>query len=417
MGEEEARLEVKNLYKIFGPEPDRAYQYIEQGLGKAEIFEKTGLTIGVRDANFKVYPNEIFVVMGLSGSGKSTLVRMLNRLIEPTSGEVYIEGKDLCQMSYEDLVQLRRTKMSMVFQSFALMPHLSVERNAAFGLEIAGWPEEKRLERAHKVLELVGLKANAKSFPQELSGGMQQRVGLARGLAGDPEVMLMDEAFSALDPLIRAEMQDELLKLQAEAPRTIVFISHDLDEAMRIGDRIAMMEGGRIVQIGTPEEILKHPADDYVAAFFRGVDPTHVFSAGDIVRDNQVTLVQHKSEGPRVALELMQSNDREFAYVLDSQQKFRGVVSIETLRKVIESDGDGPEALERAFLPDVETVAMDTHLQDVLPVITRLNCPVPVVDQDGTYQGAISKNRFLRTLRREEGDSPQQEQGQELETS
>ncbi len=418
MAEEEARLEVNDLYKIFGPEPDRAFPYLQQGLQKDEIFEKTGLTVGVQNATFKVYPNEIFVVMGLSGSGKSTLVRMLNRLIEPTSGEVYVEGKDLCQMSYEDLVQMRRTKMSMVFQSFALMPHLTVEQNAAFGLEIAGMEEKERLERAHKVLQLVGLKANAKSYPQELSGGMQQRVGLARGLAGDPDIMLMDEAFSALDPLIRTEMQDELLKLQEEAPRTVVFISHDLDEAMRIGDRIAMMEGGRIVQIGTPEEILKYPANDYVAAFFRGVDPTHVFSAADIVRDNQITIVQHKGEGPRVALERLQSHDREFGYVLDTKHRFQGVVSIESLRQVIEQNNAGPEALKQAFLPNVETVSMDTHLQEVLPVITNLGCPVPVIDEDGKYRGAISKNRFLKTLRREEGQSSQeQEQQEELETS
>ncbi|MEF8941333.1 MAG: glycine betaine/L-proline ABC transporter ATP-binding protein ProV [Desulfohalobiaceae bacterium] len=414
---EEARLEVNDLYKIFGPEPDRAFPYIEQELSKDEIFEKTGLTVGVQNATFKVYPNEIFVVMGLSGSGKSTLVRMLNRLIEPTSGEVYVEGKDLCQMSYDDLVQMRRTKMSMVFQSFALMPHLTVEQNAAFGLEIAGKEEKERLERAHKVLQLVGLKANAKSYPQELSGGMQQRVGLARGLAGDPDIMLMDEAFSALDPLIRTEMQDELLKLQEEAPRTVVFISHDLDEAMRIGDRIAMMEGGRIVQIGTPEDILKYPANDYVAAFFRGVDPTHVFCAADIVRDNQITIVQHKGEGPRVALERLQSYDREVAYVLDTKHRFQGVVSIESLRQVIEQNNAGPEALKEAFLQDVKPVTMDTHLQEVLPVITKLGCPVPVVDEDGKYRGAISKNRFLKTLRREEGTSQEQEQQEELETS
>ena len=417
MAEDEARLEVKDLYKVFGPEPERAFPLLEKGHTKPEIFEETGLTIGVQNANFKVYPNEIFVVMGLSGSGKSTLVRMLNRLIEPTSGQVYVEGKDLCQLSHEDLVKIRRTKMSMVFQSFALMPHLTVEQNAAFGLEIAGWEEKDRLERAHKVLELVGLKANAKSYPQELSGGMQQRVGLARGLAGDPDIMLMDEAFSALDPLIRTEMQDELLKLQEEAPRTIVFISHDLDEAMRIGDRIAMMEGGRIVQIGTPEEILKYPADDYVAAFFRGVDPTHVFSASDIVRDNQITLVQHKGEGPRAALERLQSHDRDFGYVLDAKHRFRGVVSIDSLRQVIEKNGDGPEALEQAFLPDVEAVSMDTHLQDVLPVITKLGCPVPVVDENSVYKGAISKNRFLKTLRREEAEVTEDQQNQELETS
>jgi glycine betaine/proline transport system ATP-binding protein len=253
MVEQTEKVHVKNLYKVFGPNPERALQLVEQGKGKDEVFEETGLTIGVNNANFSVYAGEIFVVMGLSGSGKSTLVRMLNRLIEPTAGHVYVEGKDVAHMSKDELIKMRRENMSMVFQSFALMPHMSVLQNAAYGLEIAGVAENERKERALKALEQVGLKANARSFPNELSGGMQQRVGLARGLAVDPSIMLMDEAFSALDPLIRTEMQDELIKLQAESQRTIIFISHDLDEAMRIGDRIAIMEGGRIVQVGSPE--------------------------------------------------------------------------------------------------------------------------------------------------------------------
>jgi glycine betaine/proline transport system ATP-binding protein len=400
MAEQTESVVVKNLYKIFGPSPDRAFEYINQGQGKDEVFEKTGLTIGVMNANFTVYAGEIFVVMGLSGSGKSTLVRMINRLIEPTAGQVFVSGKDVAQMSREELIKLRRENMSMVFQSFALMPHMTVEENVGFGLEIAGYSEDERKRRAAKVLEQVGLKAYGRSYPSELSGGMQQRVGLARGLAGDPSLMLMDEAFSALDPLIRTEMQDELLKLQEEDPRTIMFISHDLDEAMRIGDRIAMMEGGRIVQVGTPEDILKNPADEYVRAFFRGVDPTNVLSAGDIVRDNQVTIVSKEGEGFRTALERLQSQDRDFGYVLDKQHRFKGVISADKLRQAIENEQNTGD-LKDAFLPDVRTVTMDMPLQDMLPIITELDYPVPVVDESNVYQGAISKNRFLKTLRRE----------------
>jgi len=270
----EVKIDVKNLFKIFGPSPKKALSLLEQGLDKETIFEKTGTTVGVQGASFAIQTGEIFVIMGLSGSGKSTMVRMLNRLIEPTAGQVMIDGEDIVSMNAEQLVSLRRKKMSMVFQSFALMPHLTVLQNAAFGLEMDGVDKPTREARALRALEQVGLDAWAASMPNELSGGMQQRVGLARGLAVDPDILLMDEAFSALDPLIRTEMQDELLKLQAKAKRTIVFISHDLDEAMRIGDRIAIMEGGRVVQVGTPEEILQNPADDYVRAFFRGVDPT-----------------------------------------------------------------------------------------------------------------------------------------------
>ncbi len=401
MVEQTEKVVVEGLYKVFGPNPERAFDCIEQGMGKDAVFEQTGLTIGVNNASFSVYAGEIFVVMGLSGSGKSTLVRMLNRLIEPTSGHVYVEGKDVAHMDKDELINMRRKNMSMVFQSFALMPHLTVQQNAAYGLEIANVPEKERNERALKALEQVGLKANAKSYPSELSGGMQQRVGLARGLAVDPSIMLMDEAFSALDPLIRAEMQDELIKLQAESQRTVIFISHDLDEAMRIGDRIAIMEGGRIVQIGSPEEILKNPADEYVRAFFRGVDPTNVLRAGDIVRDTQVRIIRHRGEGPRSALELLMKNDRDYGYVLDQQRRFLGVVSVNSLRSAIDAGSEGENALKSAFLPEVETVNAENSLQDILPIITKSSWAVPVVDEDNVYQGAISKNVFLRTLERD----------------
>lgn len=267
------KIVVENIYKIFGTQPKKAMKLLKEGYDKSAILEKTGMTVGVDNAGFSIKVGEIFVIMGLSGSGKSTIVRILNRLIEPTAGSVFVDGKNVTLMRQDELVKFRLHNMSMVFQSFALMPHLSVLDNAAFGLQLAKVDKKKRRERAMQALEQVGLSGWQDSFPAELSGGMQQRVGLARGLAVDPGIMLMDEAFSALDPLIRTEMQDELLKLQEEQQRTIVFISHDLDEALRLGDRIAIMEGGRIVQVGTPEDILQNPADDYVRAFFRGSIP------------------------------------------------------------------------------------------------------------------------------------------------
>lgn len=390
------KVVVKNLYKIFGPNPSRAFDLMEQGLGKEQIFAKTGLTVGVREADFTVKSGEIFVVMGLSGSGKSTLVRMLNRLIEPTRGEVLVNGKNVTRMNAKELNEVRRHNMSMVFQSFALMPHMTVLDNACFGLDVAGMTKPERHKRAMAALEQVGLKPYADRFPQELSGGMQQRVGLARALAQDPDILLMDEAFSALDPLIRSEMQDELLSLQERAERTVIFISHDLHEAMRIGDRIAMMEGGRIVQIGTPDEILKNPADKYVQSFFRGVDPTTVFAAKDVARKSQLTLRWYKGEGtPRAALEQMRQEDRIYGYVLDRDQKFMGVVSVTSLEEALER---GDTNLNDALLENVGAVPRDTQLQEILTMVRQHEFPLPVVDENNVYLGVVSKNRFLRTL-------------------
>ncbi|HAS99416.1 MAG TPA: proline/glycine betaine ABC transporter ATP-binding protein ProV, partial [Pantoea agglomerans] len=247
------KLEVKNLYKIFGDNPDRAFKYIEKGATKDVILEKTGLSLGVKNASLAIEEGEIFVIMGLSGSGKSTMVRLLNRLIEPTRGQVIIDGVDIAKISASELRDVRRNKISMVFQSFALMPHMNVLNNTAFGMELAGVALAERQEKALEALRQVGLENYAHAYPDELSGGMRQRVGLARALAINPDILLMDEAFSALDPLIRTEMQDELVNLQARHQRTIVFISHDLDEAMRIGDRIAIMQGGEVIQVGTPD--------------------------------------------------------------------------------------------------------------------------------------------------------------------
>lgn len=395
------KIIIKNLFKVFGENPKKAISLLKDGYEKNDILEKTGMNVGVNNANFSIKQGEIFVIMGLSGSGKSTMVRMINRLIEPSSGQVIVDGEDITAMNRDELVRFRLNNMSMVFQSFALMPHLTVLENAAFGLELARVPKQKRHERAEKALAQVGLEGWEDQYPTQLSGGMQQRVGLARGLAVDPDIILMDEAFSALDPLIRTEMQDELLKLQDNSQRTIVFISHDLDEALRIGDRIAIMEGGRVVQVGTPEEILQHPADDYVRAFFRGVDPTNVISAGDIVRDSQVTVVKTKLGGIRSTHELLSSQDRNYAYVLDSQRHFLGVVSVESLQEAIDRNVTG-ELIDTCFIPDAHKVNVTDCMQDILPEVASRSWPVPVVDDNNVYKGVVSKNRFLRTLHKTE---------------
>ena len=392
------KIVVKDLYKVFGDRPDQAMQMINDGIDKAEIFDKTGQTVGVCGASFTVRQGEIFVVMGLSGSGKSTLARLLNRLIEPTSGQVLYDGTDIAAMNDEELRELRRRDMSMVFQSFALMPHMSVVENAAFGLELAGVAENERHERALNALDQVGLKAQANSYPDELSGGMQQRVGLARALANDPSVMLMDEAFSALDPLIRTEMQDELLTLQREHKRTIIFISHDLDEAMRIGDRIAIMEGGIVVQVGTPEEILNNPANDYVKSFFRGVDVSTILTAKDIVVKRQVTVIEREGVGLKTALNRLRNEDREYGYIVGDKLDFHGIISVDSVDKAIKS---GADKLSAAFLPDINAVAHDTQLSDLIGTVAHTPCGVPVINENGKYLGVINRANLLATLDRE----------------
>ncbi|MDE7480920.1 glycine betaine/L-proline ABC transporter ATP-binding protein, partial [Streptococcus agalactiae] len=276
-------LEVKNLTKIFGKKQKAALEMVKQGKSKTEILEKTGATVGVYDASFEIKEGEIFVIMGLSGSGKSTLVRMLNRLIDPSSGNIYLDGKDIAKMNVEDLRNIRRHDINMVFQNFGLFPHRTILENTEFGLEMRGVSKEERTTLAEKALDNAGLLPFKDQYPSQLSGGMQQRVGLARALANSPKILLMDEAFSALDPLIRREMQDELLDLQDTNKQTIIFISHDLNEALRIGDRIALMKDGEIMQIGTGEEILTNPANDFVREFVEDVDRSKVLTAQNIM--------------------------------------------------------------------------------------------------------------------------------------
>lgn len=392
------KLVIRNLYKVFGPAPNESMRLLDEGLSKEEIFARTGHAVGVRDADFAIREGEVFVVMGLSGSGKSTLVRMLNRLVEPTRGQVLLDGEDVAAMSKKALIALRRKQMSMVFQSFALLPHKTVAENAAFGLDVSGKSRAQQRARALKALETVGLQGVAAGYPDELSGGMQQRVGLARALATEAPILLMDEAFSALDPLIRTEMQDELVRLQQQDAHTIVFISHDLDEAIRIGDRIAIMEDGAVVQIGTPEEIVTSPANEYVRSFFYGVDVSKVFSAGDIAQNRVLAVFQRSGVNVRAALAQLRDHSRDLGVVLAHGNKYRGMVSVNTLTAAIDKHGE--TRWDDAFVRSVQPASSDMDLNKVLSMVAASEYPVPVIDNDGRYVGIIDKKILLQTLDR-----------------
>lgn len=386
-----SKIKVDKLTKIFGKRPKQAVKYLGENKSKDEILEMTGMTVGVNQASFEVDAGEVFVIMGLSGSGKSTLVRMLNRLIDPTSGSIVIDDEDVTKMNKEQLRELRRKKMSMVFQNFALLPHKTILKNTEFGLEIRKTDPQEREKKASEALELVGLGGYLDKYPSELSGGMQQRVGLARALANDPDILLMDEAFSALDPLIRKDMQDELMDLQQSVHKTIVFITHDLDEALRIGDRIALMKDGSIVQIGTAEEILMNPADDYVERFVQDVDLSKVLTAGHVMkRAEQVTV----DKGPKVALKLMRDNGVSTIYVTDNKRKLLGYVTADQASEAVQ---DGKE-LKDVLTTDIPTITSDILLADLFDKITEAKAPLSVVDDSGRLIGIVVRGMVLGAL-------------------
>jgi glycine betaine/proline transport system ATP-binding protein len=395
-----SKIAVEGLYKIFGYHPREALDLLKQGLGRDEIFARTGQTVAVQDANFEIQEGEIFVLMGLSGSGKSTLLRMFNRLIEPTSGALHVDGEDITKMSDAALIEMRRRKMAMVFQSFALLPNRTVYENASFGLEVSGAPEHQRRERTMEALDAVGLKANADSLPSELSGGMKQRVGLARALATNPDIMLMDEAFSALDPLIRAEMQDQLLELQKKKTRTVVFVSHDLDEALKIGDRIGIIQHGKIAQVATPAEILRRPANDYVRAFFRGVDVSQVFTLGSIARRSPNAEIRGADTPARAALDKLSRSGHQLAVVLDDSSRLAGTVTIKSLEAAV-AGGNGAASCRDAFVSDIKPAARSTVLAAALDPLATCGEALPVVDKDGKYAGLVTTSAMLHALSRD----------------
>ena len=394
--QESNKIVVKNLYKIFGDDNTEGMDLLRSGLDKDEILKQTSMVVGVSDVNFSIRQGEIFVVMGLSGSGKSTLVRLLNRLIEPTQGQILFDEIDITLMSDKELTAFRRKEVNMVFQSFALMPHMNVIENVAFGLELAGITLEERQLCAARALEQVGLATFSKKYPDELSGGMKQRVGLARALATDPDVMLMDEAFSALDPLIRKEMQDELLKLQDRKRRTIVFITHDVDEAMKLGDRVAVMANGNIIQIGTPQEILNNPANEYVSSFFRGVATIDVLCAKDIVQSSDNAIISIDDSNLETSQNVIRNSKREFAYVVDGDKKLIGVVSNQSIQAAIMEDS--AISINSALIENTEALNENAKLRGVIGAIAASTYDLPVVTDSNIFLGVITKDRLLKTI-------------------
>lgn len=408
-----SKIETKGLYKIFGHRAKtQALPLIEGGRSKAEILKETGCTVGINNASFTIEEGEIFVIMGLSGSGKSTVIRCLNRLIEPTDGVVLIDGEDIVQLTPEQLREVRRKKLGMVFQKFGLLPHRSVIDNVAFGLEIQGVDLATRRKKAEQAIELVGLQGYEESMTQALSGGMQQRVGLARALANDPEILLMDEAFSALDPLIRVGLQDELLELQARMHKTIVFITHDLDEALKLGDRIAIMKDGEIIQIGTPEEILTQPANEYVRSFVENVDRSKVITAGSIMEKAQG--VAYQSDGPHLVTRKMKQMGHSTIFVVDRDRKFLGYVRIDdaidlTKKVPLSEDDDDRRNIRGIIKSDVCTCNPETPLRELVACAANSKMPIVVIEESGKMKGIVSHAALLAGIA---GDPNTEEEAQ-----
>ncbi len=387
------KIDVENLYKIFGPHPEKALKLLKEGNTKDEIMKMTKHGVGVANASFYVDEGEILVIMGLSGSGKSTLVRCINRLIEPTSGKVFVNGQNVTQLTTEELRKFRQKNFGMVFQNFALFPHRTVFQNVEYGLEIQNVDPEERRERGMQALEQVGLKGWEDSKPSQLSGGMQQRVGLARALALDADIMLMDEAFSALDPLIRKDMQDELLTLQDEMQKTIVFISHDLDEAIKLGDRIVLMKNGAIVQEGTAEEILTNPVDDYVARFVEDVDMSKVLTA-ESVMVKPAEKAYFKTDGPRAALRKMKTAGISSIFVR-KDRKLAGMVTAADAVKAVERRD---KTLENIMTHDFVKVSPEMPANELIPFLADNSYPLAVVNEKNRLLGVVIKGSLLAGL-------------------
>ncbi|CAM3542268.1 quaternary amine ABC transporter ATP-binding protein [Halomonas lysinitropha] len=402
------KIRVRNLSKVFGNHPKKALELREQGLKRPEIFEKTGLTLGLSNIDFDVYEGELLVIMGLSGSGKSTLIRCLNRLIEPTEGEIVIDGENIPALSEKALLECRRRHFSMVFQNFALFPHRTVQQNAEFGLEIRGVDKAERTEIARNALHHVGLDGWEDAYPNQLSGGMQQRVGLARALANDSTVLLMDEAFSALDPLIRGDMQQELLELQHRMQKTTVFITHDLDEAINIADRIILLKDGEIVQIGTPEEILTHPADEYVARFIEGVDMSRILTAQHAMRPVRATA--REEDGPRTTLRKMKENGLDSIYVTSRDRKLLGLVEVDA---VAQAEQQGQENLRDFMTQEFRAVGPEEPLHNLFAMFSEKSFPIAVVDDNRKLLGVVVKGAVLDELARAAEPAELSEEGSE----
>ncbi|MEI6897786.1 MAG: glycine betaine/L-proline ABC transporter ATP-binding protein [Psychromonas sp.] len=386
-------IRIKNLYKVFGENEKKALEQVKAGKSKETILSETGHTVGLSNINLDIYPGEIFVIMGLSGSGKSTLIRHFNRLIEPTAGEIEIDGSDVMKLNEKELQGFRRNKMSMVFQRFGLMPHRTVLQNIAYGLQVQGVDKKERSQRATEWLETVGLDGYANQYPRQLSGGQQQRVGLARALCTDADILLMDEAFSALDPLIRSEMQDQLIELQDKLHKTIVFITHDLDEALRLGDRIAILRDGVLVQQGEPVDILLNPIDDYVEAFVKDVNRARALTV-ETVMQPQICRISAENIGEAVMQ--MRRSKQDYGYVIDEDKGYQGLITQETLENI--GKDDYGNSINASLLEDVPAVQSDALLESVIPDMIDNTHPLPVLNAEGEVEGHLCRSALAEVL-------------------
>lgn len=404
------KLHVKDLSLIYGSNKKQAIKMLERGASKEEILEKTKAVVAVNNANFTIQDGEIFVIMGLSGSGKSSLLRCLNMLNTPTSGGVFIDDIDITKVSKQELLNIRRNKIGMVFQHFALLPHKTILDNVAFGLEIQNMSLEERHKKAQSVLDMVGLHGYEGSYPNQLSGGMQQRVGIARAIANDSDILLMDEAFSALDPLIRSQMQDELIEIQQKLKKTIVFITHDLDEALKLGDTIAIMKDGVIVQQDTAENILMNPADDYVRSFINEVDSSKVITASSLMKPFSER-IHIERDGPATAVRRMERHNHHFLPVVSSGNKFEGYLRLNDARRLMR---DGEKNV-RSILIDIPTIHTDTPVLESLPLFADHTYPIAVLDEKDRPQGYLRYIKVVEMMSDDETPLEGGKQGKKVE--
>ena len=397
-GDSEVSVEVKNLWKVFGPNPQQIMDDPALRMAdKTEVLEKTGGVIALRDVSFSVNKGEFFVLMGLSGSGKSTLIRCVIRLAEPTAGSVFILGQDICAYDEDQLSEVRRHTTGMVFQHFGLLPHRSVLDNVAYGLKVRGVEKEERYEKAMVYIDKVGLKGWEDRLPSALSGGMQQRVGIARALAGDPSILLLDEPFSGLDPLIRRQMQDELIELQAELQKTMLFVTHDLHEALKVGDRIAIMRDGAIIQIGTGEDVITNPSDAYVQQFVQDASPVKVLTARTVMEQPSVLL--YSWQGPKAALQILRDANVDSAFVVTRNARFLGLVTVERIVSLIRKRGT---YLKEALEPDINTAGPDSVVEDLVPLVAATRYPVAVVDDEQRFLGEVYVSTIIASMIQEQ---------------
>lgn len=386
-----SKLEINSVSKIYGPHPTKIVPYLEEDLTKEEIFQKTGHTVGIRNVSFEVKEGEIFVIMGLSGSGKSTLIRCINMLHEPTDGKVLVDGEDITAYSPRQLKEIRQRKIAMVFQHFGLFSHRTVAENVGYGLEIRKISAKERAEIIHKRIESVGLKGWENKYPDELSGGMQQRVGLARALSNDPDILLMDEPFSALDPLIRREMQQELLELQQRLKKTIIFITHDVNEAFKLGNRVAVMKNGEVEQIGSPIEILRNPANTYIETFVKEIDRSKVFQARHMMMDPQAVI--QLGDDLETAIDKINASGCSELYVVNEEEKIQGILSLDDALHGLEGGKD----LRQIIKDDYEKVAKNVYIQNLLEQSINSLYPLAVVENERLI-GVLPQNRILESL-------------------